>query len=300
MNINPQSNAIDEGFSSRKAFKETAAERTALRQDELFRISFDISLGINMVLAAVPRIERFKEEIAQLPVNHALIAQLDVYANAAAYTHARCARGDEPEELKAVYEEAVAWRSTLYSDGTNLVKHGKLGEESISGVRNETGYRNVAYDLLTLVDLFRDSEARIAGRTATQPDELNRAERVANQLLKLTARRDDVQPTQPALGDDRMRAVSLMIKSFQEARRAIQFVRFYHGDAELITPSIYTARNARKRDDALEPSDDDSVIQPPAGGLPPAGTQPQTQQPAGLFSQEPSVPIGAPGGNPFA
>lgn len=50
--INPKIEVVAQGLSFRKAFKETAAERTALRQEELCHIAFDVSLAISMVLAA--------------------------------------------------------------------------------------------------------------------------------------------------------------------------------------------------------------------------------------------------------
>ena len=307
--INPTVEVVAQGFPFRKAFKETAAERTALRQEELCHIAFDVSLAISMVLAAATRIERFKDEIAKLPLDHGFLAKLDMYAHAAGHAHARCNRVDAPEELRAIYEQALECRATLYSDASNLVRHKRLGENALSEIRNENGFRNVSYELMALVDLFRDSEASIAGRSATSSEDLDRAELVATQLLELASRRDELLPTQPALGEDRMRSVSLMVRCYQEARRAIQFVRFHHGDAELIAPSIYTART-RKREGSQDTSDDDLLIPTPVApttgvtaAVTPAVTQPTHTQPAAqtqvVHPEQPAVPFGAPGGNPF-
>lgn len=309
--INPKIEVVAQGLSFRKAFKETAAERTALRQEELCHIAFDVSLAISMVLAATARIERFKEEIAKLPIDHGFLAKLDMYVHAAGHAHARCNRNQAPpEELRAIYEQAVEFRSKLYSDATNLVRQDKLGESALSEIRNESGFRKVSFDLMALVDIFRDFEPSVASRISTTPEDLDAAELVAGQLLELASRRDDALPSQPALGEDRLRSLSLMVRCYQEARRAIQFVRFHHGDAELIAPSIYTART-RKRDGSQDTSDDDLLIPTPVlpttgitAAVIPAVTQPTHTQPAALpqvvHPEQPAVPIGALGGNPFA
>lgn len=284
-NSDQETEQIAEHFPFRKAFHATATDRAALRPEELVHLAFDVSLATQMVLATVSRVQAYEAEIRALPLDHQLLARLDQYAQAAGYAQARYnAVNAAPEELKATYEQAVEYRATLYSDATNLVRHRVLNDDALHLIKNEVGFRNVGFDLMTLVSVFRDAAARIKGRTATLPADLDQAEAVANQLLFLTARREQRQLEQPDLGDERLRAVSLMVRAYQQTRRAIQFVRFDYGDAERIAPSIYTARSARKREDVIETPNGDSVVVP----LPNAPAV--TQAP---------VPVGAPGGNPF-
>lgn len=109
----------------REAFDATAADREALVDDELATINLDIGACVQMALAAVPRVVPLRDEIAPLPVKHALIDQLETYARAAGHAHAVYAVASAPpEELNALYEDAVKRRATMRSDVQNLVNHG--------------------------------------------------------------------------------------------------------------------------------------------------------------------------------
>jgi hypothetical protein len=286
--LTPQTDAAPGGFAFSKAFDETAAERAALQPEDFMHIGFDTTRAVRLVLAAVTRIERLKDEIAELPLDHAFLNRLDLYVHAAGFAQARCnAVHSPPEVLKALYEEAVSYRAMLHSDALNLITHARLSADAVNEIKNETGFYNVGFDLMSLVTLFREAAPRIIGRTATQPADLLRAEQVATELLELAARRDEYERSQPTLREDRLRALTLLIRCYQETRRAVQFVRFHHGDAEQIAPSIYTARKGRKRGEVLDPIDE----------IAPVATQTSPAPGTEVF---PVVPIGAPGGNPFA
>jgi hypothetical protein len=114
---------------------------------------------------------------------------------------------------------------------------------------------------------------------------------LAADLLGLAARRETRRQQQPKLADNRLRAVTLMANSYDQTRRAVQFLRHDEGDVDLITPSLYTARGVRRRDEV--PSDEPLIAIP--GSTPAVGTGPTVigngaSQPQAAHS-EPAVPV---------
>src|SRR5688500_269126 len=49
--------------------------------------------------------------------------------------------------------------------------------------------------------------------------------------------------------DHRKRAYTLLVRSYNEVRRVISFLRWHDGDAEDIAPSLHTAGRAARRSD---------------------------------------------------
>jgi hypothetical protein len=280
--------AAPAGFHFRNAYAATTAAREALDPAELVHLSFDITLAADMVLNAAPRIARMSEDIKKLPVDQELVAQLTTYALAAVHAHSLYTISTSPpEELQAVYENALARRLALYSDAANLATHELINKDAVSAIKNDVGYRNVGHDLNNLVSIFREAAPRIAGRTATLPSDVDDAELVANQLIQMVAVRDQRQKVDPSVAEDRLRAISLMAKAYEQARRAVWFLRWDRGDADKLAPSIYTAKALPKRRGA-EPSVPDQGEVPTLGGVP--QVTPTT---------EPAMPPGVQGGSPF-
>jgi hypothetical protein len=73
--------------------------------------------------------------------------------------------------------------------------------------------------------------------------------RFADRLISAVGDRAQT-PTQIDAADRRQRAFSLFVKAYDQARRAIQYVRWQQGDADSIAPSLYSGRgnsNVKRR-----------------------------------------------------
>jgi hypothetical protein len=269
----------------REAFDATTRDREAVEDEDLSTINIDIGAAVQMALATVPRVEPLRDEMAPLPLKHTLIGKLESYARAAGHAHGVYAVASAPpEELSALYDDAVKRRATLRSDVQNLVNHGLVPVDSLEGIHGETGYRNVGYDLIGLVAILRNAEARVRNRTATLPEERDKAEFVASQLLDVVARRDGNSTVPAGIALDRQRAFTLLLRAYDETRRAVTFLR-WGAEADKLAPSLYTSRTSRRRAAAQESEPSTPEVQPP----PSADTSPD---------DAPSVPGGR-GGSPF-
>jgi hypothetical protein len=291
----PATEIVVQGNHYNSAFHATAAERAALKAERLIRLSFDVELAVDMVLAAVPRVAVLKEEILKLPLNHEQLGRLELYAHAVGYAQVLYTVATAPPAgLKPTYEEALQLRGLLHADAHNVARSGLVNADAVDAISTDIGYHNVGYSLMGLVSVFRQNASRVVGHTVSTITDWERADKLAARLLDLTARREKRREQRPRLADDRLRSLTLMVDSYEQMRRAVQFTRYDEGDAESIVPSIYTAKGKNPtREDTQETPDGESVTAPQAGQ--PAAPQPQT-----VNEQFPVVPIGAPGGNPFA
>ena len=128
------------------------------------------------------------------------------------------------------------------------------------------------------------------GKTLLQASELKHAQLLADRLISAVGDREQT-PTQIDAADRRHRAFSLFVKAYDQARRAIQYVRWEQGDADSIAPSLYSGRgnsNVKRRaeDAEVTPS---PVVQVPA----PIAVN-------GGVANTPQAPLpGLPGGSPF-
>jgi hypothetical protein len=244
---------------------------------------------VQIVLAAAKRIEPLREAIAKLDLDQHTLSRLELYAQAAGQAQALYELANAPPAaLQQVYERALEFRALLHSDASNLARAGLLNRDAVKSIKNEVGFLNVGYDLIKLVSLLRDAADRVSGRTVVPVEGWNEAELLANQLVQLAAYREQ-RRGDPKLGENRLRAVTLMVKAYEQTRRAVQYVRFDFGDAELFAPSIYTGKSiGRKREEPPGAPTGDSVTAPDAGAAP-----------VPSVAEEPAVP-GGPGGNPFA
>jgi hypothetical protein len=238
-------------FRFRDAYRTTTAKRAELDPSTFSSLAVDMGLAVNTVLAAYPRIQELKAELADLPVDHEAIDELDSYAHAAGHALALYnAATAPPERLDEVYEVALSRRNVLKSDATNLMAHGLLGKDALVKLNNDVGYRNVGYDVMTLVSILRAEAARIAGRSATLPTDLDSAEAVANELLELAALREARNVVDPNVAENRHRAFTLMERTYDQVRRAMGFLRWSRGDMDKITPALYGTKGFRRREEA--------------------------------------------------
>lgn len=285
INLTPPSHALvplpdNTELSYRGAFDLTAPERAALASEDVLDTNVDLPNAVHIARQSVVRMQPLLPEIGKLPVRHELIARLEVRARAAIHAHVLyTASIAPPERLQAVYERALAGRQRVRSEVTNFINQGLVPANALDGMNNETGYRNVAYGTLYGVTTLRAHSAVIGTRGVLTPADLDEFELLANELETLNTRREQSRGADPKAVDEQNRAFTLMYESFEWARRAVWFVRWFHGDAREITPSLFTAPKTSKSkkedqadaegqgsasDDSPEPTPGDLVNTPNA------------------------------------
>ena len=278
----------------RQSFERVEPEMKALAESDLSSINLDVPSAVATVLGAVPEIRKLLEAAASLTeLDLTRVAKLEDYALALGYAHAVYRAASEPNnDVTDIAAEALTVRDTLYMDAIALGHRRLLDQNRLARLRSNAGYKNIAFDVLGLVALLREHWAVIQDKTAVRYHELEAAERLADRLITAVGLREQGPVALTAAVAARLRAYTLFLRSYDEARRAVQYLRWHQGDADTIAPSLYAGRASRKR--PMEP-----IAQ---GGTSGAPTTPASPAPPG----NPRVPagtaigVGLPGSSPFS
>ena len=132
------------------------------------------------------------------------------------------------------------------ADAHALIRRRLIDAQALRNLKNDTGYRNLAFDLHLLGQSFRDCPASSTELTAVRVSEIHRAEELAATILRLSGRRRDLRANIEAAADLRKRAFTLFVRVYEETRRAVVFLRWYEGDADQLVPLLHAKRRDRK------------------------------------------------------
>lgn len=80
-----------------------------------------------------------------------------------------------------------------------------------------------------------------------------------------------------AAAELRVRALSLLVREYEELRRMVTYVRWFEGDADTFVPSLYAGRGGRRpKEDTEVVTDTDTPVTPFPGPVPNNGGGPFT------------------------
>ncbi|NUP12094.1 MAG: hypothetical protein HOW73_39110 [Polyangiaceae bacterium] len=272
-----------------QSLDEVRPELPSLLKDDLLQPNLDPQAAVTTVLGCVPKILVYRgqvlEELPRFEIRH--LDRLETYAlalgSADAHYHAASTPSEPVQELA---EQLIKIRDLLLSDITALANRNMLNGDRLKGLNGTQGYRNVAFDVLALCAMLRENWTTVAGKTGVQVAELDSAEQHADRLVTAVGRREQGQTAVTEAADTRQRVFTLFIRSYEEVRRAITYLRWHEDDVDRIAPSLYANRGSRRKTD-IEPE--------PAAPSP--AVSPAT--PAAPAPAAPPVAPGLPGGNPL-
>lgn len=279
------------------AFDKTAAARAALSVEDLVAINLDVQVALTTVMGTLPRIAAFRDEMVQLPAfDITNVDKLTTYAEALAHAQAAYLAASSPvEPLPALVARATEIRELLLSDASALAKRGMLDGKRLAELKGGPGYLNICSDVGVLVRMLRERWSEIASKTALQPSELDEAEELFQRVTRAYAGRAQQSPIAVAAADDRHRAYTLLMKAYDESRRAVTFLRWHEGDFDKIAPSLFAGRRRSASSPDTEPPVDGATDNGHvAADAPAAHAAPSPGTPA-----PPAVGNGFPGASPF-
>lgn len=280
------------------------AVRTELEQlplDSLKVINLEIPAAVMTTIGCAPQVRALRPRVAdELPrFDLTTFDRLETYALAAGQAHAQHLAASAPvEPVQELFDELSSLREVLVSDVTALAKRKLLDGGRLEELRGPLGFKNAAFDVLLLCALLRDHWGAVAGRTGVQVSELDRAERLADRLATAVALRDQGATATGEAAELRQRAFTRFVSAYDQARRAIAYLRWGDGDIDQIIPSLYAGKARRKVEAATEvPTNGNGN-----GATPPVVTAPTPIQPVNAPAPAPApgtAPTGMPGNDPF-
>jgi hypothetical protein len=275
-------------------FERVEAEVRAVPERDLVLVNLDVPSAVATALGAWPEIVQRREEVAALKgVDIAKFDKIRDYAFALGHAHSeyRAALGPA-DPIGTLAEEVTEAREQLFADAQGLGRRGLLEASRVEKLRSGVGYKNVAFDVLGLVGLFRERAQDLAGKTAVTAQELDQAAELAQRLVTAVGLKEQSPATITAAALLRQQAFTLFTQAYDEARRAIGFLRWHAGDSDTIAPSLWAGRGGRK---AAEPEPTAPII-----AATPTGTTKPSASSATNTALSSTPAAGLPGSTPFA
>ncbi|CAM3112353.1 hypothetical protein G4177_15195 [Corallococcus sp. ZKHCc1 1396] len=147
----------------------------------------NIALAFHNTKRGVDNVLGHEAEVATLPgVNVEHLRELPLLAQGLAWAALQVQRDLRASAFGALFERAQHLRRKLLKTAEALAEAAFLAPADVEASRGE-GHRDVVGDCLGLVALFRRNEEKLTGRSPVTPDDVNEAERVAEQLRALLA-----------------------------------------------------------------------------------------------------------------
>ncbi len=279
-----------------EAFERALPAVKALDPAELVTINIDVPSAVTTASGALTEIlalrDRIVKELPSFDLKH--LDELETYMKATAHAHALySAASAPPEVIQALNEQGLVLRDLMYSDALALVKRGLMNGDKLGDFKTNVGYKNLAFDLFGLAVLFRASWDKVGSKTALTAAEIDQAQSIGEQLVAAVGAREQAPAIVAEVAQQRQRAFTLFVNSYDQARRAITFLRWNEGDVETIAPSLYAGRGSRKK---AEPE----PAAPPVTTTPATPTAPALPGSAAPLPSPVSVTVNAPTTTPIA
>lgn len=267
-----QSNELEAAgtLPTEAAFAAVLPEIQAVADDELVPINVDVVGAVTLVLGVLPELRALRPQIVdELPrFDVARFDKLEQYALALNHCHVlhrstMPAKGNVPE----LGTQLAEIRDRLLADAMSLANYRLVDGERLKDCKKTTGYRATATDVFTIVAVFKETWPRVEGRTPVTLDALAEAGNKALELLAAVGVREQGPVTTGEAARLRQKAFSLFSKAYEDARRAVAYLRAPVGDADDITPTFFAGRGGRRAAADDQPPASNAPSEPPASGV---------------------------------
>lgn len=251
-----QTIALPQPAEAQQAYLTLEPLLLALPAAEVRRVTVDVPHAVSIALGALPRINALRTEWAERLPRHSLqsLDALKAHAFAAYYAHLMTLpEAHSDVEKKALLDEAKPLRDRLFVSAELLGKLGLVNKRLVDEIRSGRGHVDLAGDLIALAALFTDAWEHIEDKTAVTSDEVERAGSLGAELIVLLSVVPRPKPQVLSPSELRARAFTLLWRTYEDCRHAVGYLRFAEGDAEKMTPSLFTRALRMKKRVAVAP-----------------------------------------------
>ena len=261
------------------AYERVRPEIEALNPAELAPLNVDVLGATSIVLGVADRILSYRETMAKLPefeIRH--VDNLVDYAKAAWFAYVTNLPVPEPTDTAELMNEVAELRSKLLLWAAPLAGTGLFEPAAVAKIKDGSGHRDAASDVVALVGLYRANWVRVKSMCGVTEHDLTRAAQVGPAMFALISRREHQTVASLSDGTLRMRrAWTLLDRAYSHCRRALSFLRFEEADADNLAPSL--RRNSGTRPTTAEPVQSIAALgagtthdAPPQTAAPPVAT----------------------------
>jgi hypothetical protein len=236
--------------SAASAYESITAELAALRERELLPVNVDVSRAASRALRAAPRIHQLipemERQLPELPFDR--VRKLETYALAAWYAHASAWSVRTLSPTRELVARAKPLRHKLLRAAECFGTAGFVNEEEVAHIRRGQGRRDMAKDMVALAKILRDGWHRFGDNALVTREEVEKAGDLGHELMQAIGHGEyAARMKRSAMADQCARAFTLLWRAYDTARRAVIFLRWDHGDAQQIAPSLFIDAGSRRK-----------------------------------------------------
>ncbi len=289
-NVQPVPTTNPQSF---EAYERLLPEIQAFPNEALVAINIDPLNVVTTIQGSLPEMRALRDQIVEELVKFDIerFDKLQEYTHA--LTHAQVlyrAATAPPRPVTELAAELTTLRDKFLSSALNLAEYGLVDETPLRQCRTAVGYKALASDVLVLRQILQSRWEQIQGKTPLQRAELDQSSLMAEELLLAIGLREQSPSVVAEVAAIRQKAYSLVVTAYEDARRAIGYLRLSKGDADQIAPSLYAGRGGTGRRKS-DPVPAEATTPAPAPVATPAATIPAALLAAPLNS---TLPITSP------
>ncbi len=252
----------------RLAFERTARTRQAMDPNDSPHYVLEAFHAAGTALTIAPRLEKYRKAMAKLwGFDLVHLDRLPDLARALRFCQTeivrRAARVSQRPELLA---EGYQLRGRMLAYAEALTYSDRFEAELVARVRQGSGQRDLVEDLIVLSDEFLRRASVIGPETPVTRENLERAAEIAHELNLQVGQGAELDLPHSKLLDERRKLGGLLLRSHDELRRAMTYLRWRQGDAAKLVPSLHVPSGARRAaDPSPEPQPEaEATVEPEA------------------------------------
>lgn len=250
------------------AFALARPEIVAVPGSDLVTTNLDVARAGRRGLAVAERVEPLHPALAKLEdLDFRTVSNLRCYALAVLHVQGMVEQGGEAQMalLASLLAEAGPLRELLLHTAETLALAGYVSYERVAAIRAGHGHADTAGDVHALGCLYTDLWDRVRDKVPITWAMVERATTLSVELNAALGTRemvdDDplVEPSSPI--HLRARAFTLFVRAYDECRRGVSYLRWRHGDANALVPSLYAPRKRKSVTSAVENDAEDDLVE---------------------------------------
>lgn len=233
------------------AFERLKARIESIQEEILIPLNVDVMLAVVTARGTARRVQALLPDIArELPhFDTKVVMELDEIALACGFASSRHTLALAPSDfLSEMAQKGIRTRDVLTTDAKGCIKRGLLDPSTLNGLENTTGYRAIAHDVMLLSGLLRGAKETLGARISTTDEELDEADVLCATLTDQVTLRENAPLIVADAAKTRLRAFTLLVRTYSEVRRAVSYVRWQQEDVDLFAPSLYAGRSKKKKE----------------------------------------------------
>ncbi len=231
-----------------QAYDDTLDEMEAIDDDDsMLPVFTDVASSTVRVFAHLSSIMSLREQLVALPgLDVAQLDKLERYTLAAAQSHMNVNILSTPSKSIQELEAALLkHRANFIAVARVLETNNLLDASTVKSLGSASNYQNLAFDVMTLVGLFRRGWSAINGRSPVTEAMLLEAEDLATRMFVAIGVKGREPETVSAAALTRRRAFTLFARAYDEVRRGITYLRWHEDDVDSFAPSLSGPRKSR-------------------------------------------------------